>query len=72
MVAAPVAGAVGAFGPTVADRVAVRLNRGQRRNELIRSVESVKLPASVMWLLHSGKKVVPFFGRGWVLRELET
>jgi tetratricopeptide (TPR) repeat protein len=71
LVAAAAMGAVGAFGPTVADRAASRLDRRGRRAELVRGVESAELPASVLWLLHPGKAVVPFFGRGWVLRQLE-
>ncbi|MEU7902724.1 hypothetical protein [Actinoplanes sp. NPDC049118] len=35
-------------------------------------MQSAELPASVAWLLHPGKAVVPFFGRGWVLQALET
>jgi tetratricopeptide (TPR) repeat protein len=30
------------------------------------------LPESVAWLLHPAKEVIGFFGRGWVLRQLET
>ncbi|MEH1169257.1 tetratricopeptide repeat protein [Micromonospora sp. CPCC 205539] len=70
VVSAAVAGVVGAFGPTVADRVAVAREARQRRDESIRSVVSAELPTSVAWLLHPGQAVVAFFGRGSLLQEL--
>ncbi|WP_203794802.1 hypothetical protein, partial [Actinoplanes derwentensis] len=70
VVAAAVAGAVGAFCPTVADRVAAR--RERRLAAAARKADVVVKPVSVTWLLRPDQRVVPFFGRGWLLAELQT
>ncbi|MBB4765717.1 tetratricopeptide repeat protein [Actinoplanes digitatis] len=71
VVAAALAGAAGAFGPTVADRVAAARERRQLRAGAVAVVRVADLPVSVTRLLRPDQQVVPFFGRGWVLRQLE-
>ncbi|MET8147987.1 tetratricopeptide repeat protein [Actinoplanes sp. NPDC049668] len=71
VIAAAFAGAVGAFGPTVTDRVAAARERRQARAGAVAVVRVADLPVSVTRLLRPDQQVVPFFGRGWVLRQLE-
>lgn len=71
VISAAIAAIVGAFAPTVFDRATAAQQRRQMRERSTRGVESAELPESVAWLLHPQKAVVPFFGRGWVLQELE-
>ncbi|MEV4724586.1 tetratricopeptide repeat protein [Micromonospora humida] len=72
VVSAAAAGVVGGFGPTVADRLAAKREARRRGEDALRVVTSAELPASVAWLLHPGREVVDFLGRGWVLRQLES
>ncbi|WP_127501189.1 ATP-binding protein [Actinoplanes solisilvae] len=72
VVAAALAGAVGAFGPTVADRIASRRESRRVRADSVEAVRVADLPKSVTWLLRPDQQVVPFFGRGWLLQQLET
>ncbi|MGC5664853.1 hypothetical protein ACN261_31175 [Micromonospora sp. WMMD723] len=72
VVSAAAAGMVGGFGPTVADRLAAQREARRHGEDALRVVTSAELPASVAWLLHPGREVVDFLGRGWVLRQLES
>jgi hypothetical protein len=70
--AAAVAGTAGAFAPTVADQIAVATERQRRQQRENREIQVAELPSSVAWLLHPSKAVVGFFGRRWMLRQLEA
>jgi hypothetical protein len=72
VVSASAAAVLGAFGPTVTDRWARRRERSDEQSRSLQRVVSAELPESVAWLLHPRRQVVPFFGRGWILRELES
>ncbi|WP_420116521.1 hypothetical protein [Micromonospora sp.] len=72
VISAAAAGVVGGFGPTVADRLAAKREARRRQEDALRGVTSAELPASVAWLLHPGRALVDFLGRGWVLRQLES
>ncbi|MEV6302721.1 tetratricopeptide repeat protein [Actinoplanes sp. NPDC051861] len=72
VVAAAVAGAVGAFGPTATERLAQAWERRQAQAGRLSRVRVAELPESVTWLLRPDRQVVPFFGRGWLLISLES
>ncbi|MEV4515588.1 hypothetical protein AB0K00_42350 [Dactylosporangium sp. NPDC049525] len=72
VVAAGVAAAVGASGPSVADWWRARAVEGARSRRMLAEVGSAEVPLSVAWLLHPQMAVVPFLGRGWLLQGLES
>ncbi|MEU4693741.1 tetratricopeptide repeat protein [Actinoplanes sp. NPDC023714] len=72
VVAAAVAAPVGAFAPSVLERLrAGRALASERRGAVALGARQ-DLPASVALLLQADQQVVPFFGRGWVLQTLES
>jgi predicted secreted protein len=72
-VGAGVAAAVaGAFAPSVLDLWRKGWAERDRRAGELAGILVAELPASVGWLLHPDKKVIGFFGRAWVLRQLEN
>ncbi|HEV8562617.1 MAG TPA: hypothetical protein VGR06_40385, partial [Actinophytocola sp.] len=72
VVAGAVAAVAGAFAPSVAERVRDRWEARERSRSLVTGTLVAELPASVAWLLHPAKEVIGFFGRGWVLQELQS
>ncbi|WP_229402081.1 hypothetical protein [Micromonospora okii] len=72
VVAGAAAAVAGGFGPSVWQWLTARRQRRERRGRELADALVADLPASVAWLLHPQAAVVRFFGRGWVLRELQT
>jgi hypothetical protein len=69
VVAGVLATVLATFAPTWLDSTRNR-ERGAHR-QLPGNLVS-ELPQSVAWLLHPAKEVIGFFGRGWILAQLET
>ncbi|MEU8240813.1 tetratricopeptide repeat protein [Actinoplanes missouriensis] len=69
---ASVAASVGAFAPTMVDRVIAAGQRRRAGRRQIADLRSADLPASVTVLLRPHAEVVAFFGRGWELQSLQT
>ncbi|MGW1061822.1 hypothetical protein [Micromonospora rubida] len=72
VVAGATAAVAGGFGPSLGQWVAARRERHERQGRAVAGVLVADLPASVAWLLHPQAAVIRFFGRGWVLRGLQT
>ncbi|WP_433342596.1 hypothetical protein [Micromonospora sp. CA-111912] len=72
VVAGATAAVAGGFGPSVGQWVTARRERRERQGRVVAGVLVAELPASVAWLLHPQAAVIRFFGRGWVLRELQA
>ncbi|GAB3812636.1 hypothetical protein GCM10027605_54810 [Micromonospora zhanjiangensis] len=70
-VAGVTAAVVGAFAPSVLDRVRAARERREQRNRTVAEALVAELPESVVWLLHPQAAVVGFVGRGWLLRALD-
>ena len=70
VVSGVLAAVAGAFFPSVVDGLRARAEARAQRERSKERILVPDLPGSVAWLLHPDKKVIGFFGRGWVLRQL--
>ncbi|MFD6664644.1 hypothetical protein ACFWDK_20035, partial [Micromonospora chalcea] len=71
VLAGATAAVVGAFAPSVLERVRVARQRRERRERVVAGALVAELPESVVWLLRPQAAVVGFVGRGWLLAALD-
>ncbi|MFI0792002.1 tetratricopeptide repeat protein, partial [Micromonospora rubida] len=71
VVAGATAAVVGAFAPSVLERVRAAWERGEQRDQVVAGALVAELPESVVSLLRPQAAVVGFVGRGWLLAELD-